>query len=680
MTSPLVTALRALPALSDAGPRRSDIVSYDNVLRIPDAADWNYKGTPLNAGAGWNTDWRNIYLRYAGGRADKLRLEWLYTYGASASLNTVLRPAYVSGAVNGFIVSSVPEPYGSRTLYGARALTRGTTNSAADVTDPTELARLLGPAPAGSTLADNMRGVSDWHVNAPFVNGILHDEALGHASVQFSYGGLSATAVQGFTGHGQAADYRTYLRSLYANDAAYNAARDAGTVPAYSAYTAHLTRQSVDYLAQQCKPRCTSLGYQLGINCFNALATEHPGTSYVCLASADYGLSELLPARYLLRAEDANSRTDRIAAEDFATAVTLRRYFAAISLHVQALRAFGKRGAYALQPPYDWVPQPTSLNGPPPTTAWTVPPRVKCMQRLGFAWLLANGASPIIPLGIFDLFIQNPGGFTSFAGYTGLNRTLWSGPVDDYADLFQWIAARGDILDDYEDAPTVMVMEPLTSNWWGPSAGQAASTSRYYKRVVDLLEPCVSARVPMAVAAVGGAVMALPISRYGVDRVLRAVKPTADNEYTDNNGTVPTGSNVVTAADFISAGVAQWSPVTVAGERDGSRPVLVNARVRRDGKAMTLHCVNTDAMDFGGGGSAHWDSGYPQGAYRAARAGLVVTLKPWAWLAGKRPTVRWFSPESATQGRKLAATVTAAGLEIRLPALLEYGVIALDFA
>ena len=61
MTSPLVTALRALPALSDAGPRRSDIVSYDNVLRIPDAADWNYKGTPLNAGAGWNTDWRNIY-------------------------------------------------------------------------------------------------------------------------------------------------------------------------------------------------------------------------------------------------------------------------------------------------------------------------------------------------------------------------------------------------------------------------------------------------------------------------------------------------------------------------------------------------------------------------------------------------------------------------------------------
>jgi hypothetical protein len=224
-----------------------------------------------------------------------------------------------------------------------------------------------------------------------------------------------------------------------------------------------------------------------------------------------------------------------------------------------------------------------------------------------------------------------------------------------------------------------MVIEPLTNQWWGPSAGQAASTSRYYKRVVDLIEPCITARVPVAVAAVGGAVMALPISRYGVDKVLRAVKPTADSEYTDNNGTVPTGANVVTAATLIGDGVAQWAPVSVSGERDGSRPVLVQPRVRRDGKAMTLHCINTDAMDFGGGGSAHWDTAYPQGAYRAARAGLVVTLKPWAWLAGKRPTVRLYSPEAATQGRELASIVTPTGLEIRLPALLEYGVISLDF-
>lgn len=678
MVARLVLASRALPVVPDAGPRRSDIVSYDNISRIANASDWNYKGTPLNSAQGWNTDWRNSFTRYAAGRADKFRCEWIYTYSESASLNTALRPSFMTGAVNGYIVSTVPEPYGSRKLYGTRALTRGTTNSGTDVTNPVEVARLLGPAPGGTTLDFNMRGVSDWAAQGGF-NGILHDEVFGHAQAQYSYGALSATASDGFTGHGSAVNYTTYLRGLYANDAAYAAARDAGTVPAYSLYTVHIAKQCLTYMSEQIKPRASALGMQVGINCFQALPTEHPGTSYLALGVSDYAVSELLPVQYGQSAVIASHRAERIACEDFTVAANVRQYFGSIALHVSSVRGYGRRGAYALQPTLEWIPAPTVTDGPPPTTAWTIPPKVKTAQRTGFAWILALGASPVLPLGVFDLFLQETS-FTKYSGYTGLNRTLWSGPIDDYKDLFTWIANNAAILDDFDDAPSVIVAEPMTANFWGPSGASAASTARYYKRVVDLCTPLAKARVPFVVCPVGGDISRLPLSRYTLANALRVVKPTTDSEYTDVFAEIPTGSNVVDLATLMGGDLTQFAPVSVTGERDTNLPVLVNPRVRKDGKALALHCINTDAVDFAGGAGTHHESGAPPGVYRSARSGLVVTLKPWAWLTSKKPVVTWYSPEAGSQGQQLNASVTTAGLEIKLPALLEYGVVLCEFS
>lgn len=676
MVARLVLQMQSLPLVPDAGPRRSDIVSYDNISTVIVNTDWNYKGGPQNSTAGWNTDWRNTHIRYAGTRADKMRLEWSYTTTEALSLNASMRPAYMSGTVNGYITAIVPEPYGTRTLYGARALTRGTTNAGTDVTAPEELARLLGPAPGGSTLKPHMRGVEDWASQG--FTAILHDEVFGHSNAQYSYGALSFTASEGFTGHGSAVNYTTYLRGLYANDAAYAVARDAGTVPGYQAYTVHLAKQALDYLGNKSRAKARTFGMQFGINCFQALPTEHPGTSYVALMYADYAVSELLPTGYFLSADKTLARSDRLAGESFTIAARWQGYFAAISLHLSAFRGYGRRGAYALQPPVDWMPAPTVADGPPPTTAWAVPPKVKAAQRLGFAWVVALGASPVLPLGVFDLALQEPA-FTKYTGYTGSNRTLWSGPVDDYKDLFQWIANSAAILDDYEDAPSILVAEPFTSNWWGPSGVAAASTGRYYQRVVGLCLPLTLARVPFVFAPVGGQLSQLPQSRYQFANAMRVVKPTADIEYTDNASTVPVGANVVDQATLLAGDLTQFAPVSVTGERDTNYPLLVNARVRKTGSAMTLHCINTDACDFATG-AAHHDSGAPAGVYRSARSGLVVTLKPWAWLANKRPVVTWHSPEAAIQGQPIATSVTDAGLSIKLPALLEYGVIHLDFS
>lgn len=680
-------AARVMPALSERGPRHSDIVAYDNMGSVYDASLVRYKGSPLNSAAGWNTGRSSIYQRFAGQYAHKYRAEWSYTFTQAGYLQADMRPAFVSGAVNGYIsppvLSALPES-GTYQLYGARAMNGS--NAASNYLKNPDLARLLGPSSIVLTVP-NMGGVADQaqavtNGAAYAFNGVLHDATFELASSLFFYGSFGPELEAGFVPSGQSAgfSYSTYLKGVYANQAAYNAARDIGAVPFYSEYNAHLTRACLSYLTGQCLPRCREFGLSLAVNAYNSLPTEHASSGMLALMQVDYGVSELLPF-YFAYTTVANSKTDRLYAEDFGTAIRYRWSLASSAFTMASATGVGKRNAVAYHPPIEWVPQPVgwpTTGGAPPAAAWTIPPKVRSQQRILTGLALAFGNSPVIPLGVYDLAESTPSQFTSFLGYTGVNRLLWSGPADDYRDVFQWIAQMAHILDEFVAAPTVLLVEPLVST---VLTGANYGASQIYGRVTNTIEPLMLANVPFGVACIGGAFSQRSIAEYDTSSVRAVVKMGADADYTNNSAAVPTGANVITQAALVAGDLSQWSPVIVTGARDAANyPLLVIPRVRSDGLAMALHCLNTDAVDFTAGSGTHHESGKPPGVYRSPRAGLTVTLKPWAWLQRRRPRVTWYSPEAGVQGVELGALITSAGLEVRLPALLEYGVVLLEFA
>lgn len=677
-------AAQVMPALSALGPKHSDIVSYDNMGSIFSPTLWRYKGSPLNASAGWNTARASVFARYCGQWANKLRCEWSYTFVEAGYVQTDIKPAFVSGSVNGYItppvLSALPAS-GTRKLYGTAAMNGA--NAAANYLADPDLQRLLGPSAIVLTVP-NMGGVADQAAAvtngaaAPF-QGVLHDTTFELASSLFYYGSFAPELEAGFVPAGQSAGfgYTAYLKGVYANQATYDAARDIGAVPYYAEYRDHLTRACLRYLTTQCLPRCRDFGLSLAVNAYNSLPTEHSSSGILALMQVDYGVSELLPFQWAYTTA-ANSKTDRLYAEDFAVPARWRSTIACAAYIMMSAAGVGKRNAVAYHPPVEWIPQPTSALGPPPTTAWTLGDKVRTQQRVLAATALACGNSPVVPLGVYDIAEAYPTQFTSFTGYTGVNKLLWSGPVDDYKDFFQWVGQSAHLLDDFCAAPAVLLVEPMLSV---VVTGASYGASQLYSRVTTAIEPIMTARVPVSVAIVGGALSARAISNYDTTKVRLVVKMASDATYTANNSAIPTGANVTDLATFLAGDLTRYAPVSVTGERDGANyPLHVNPRVRSDGQAMVLHCINTDACDFAAGGGSHHESGKPLGAYRAARAGLVVTLKPWAWLANKRPRVTWWSPEAAMQGNALSALVTSSGLEIRLPALLEYGVVLLEFA
>lgn len=679
----MLDAIRVLPAMGAIGPRLSDIVFYDNMDSVQVAGIWKHKGSPLNSAAGWNTGRSSMYQRHTGQYAHKTRCEWSYTHAEADWVRQDMRPYYMSGAINGYTSPSalaLDAEYGVFTLYGVRALTRGTSNSATNIARPKDLQRLIGPAAGGTSLKPHMRGVVDW--SAQGFNGVLHDEAMGLAGAPFSYGGYGPLEEAGFVPSGQSAgfSYQNHLKGLYANDVAAAAARDAGAMPFYNAYGAHLIAKCYRYLVDTYRRTCDAQGVACAVNSYTCLPTEHPSTGFLQMTIADYGVSELRSAFWADSGDAANAKTDRNTGEDFATAATWVNNFGCAAYQMLTIQGLGKRNAVAFHPPIDWVPQPSSLNGPPPATAWTVPPRVKTQQRLMAGWALSLGTSPVVPMGVFDIFITQPTAYTAYSGYTGNDQVLWYGPVDDYKDLYQWVAQAGEILDDYKAAPQVLLVEPVTDAVWSPATGAAASTGRIYDRSVNVAAVLAKARVPFGIASVGGALVQRSLTAYSTSLARVVVKAAPDAEYTSAGAAIPSGSNVISIATLLAGDLTQYAPVSVTGERDTAFPLLVTPRVRSDGLSMTLHCLNLDSMDFAAGAGTHHESGKAPGVYRSARSGLVVTLKVWAWLQNKRPRVTWWSPEATTQGRELSALVTTTGIQIRLPALLEYAVVVLDFA
>lgn len=677
-------ASRVMPEISAIGPRHSDIVFYDNMGSIFNAAHWRYKGSPLNSAAVWNTGRSSVFARYVGQYAHKTRNEWSYTFLEAGYVQADIYPYHVSGSIQGYTsppVRASDPTSGGFQLYGTPALNG--TNGVNDVSGPPDLTRLLGPSAIANT-TPNMAGVADQAQAQSYgatraFNGVHHDNPTELQSSQYYYGSFSARLEAGFVPAGQSSgfSYSTYLKGVYADQAAYNAARNIGAVPYYAEYGTHLMTICLDYLRNKCLPRCREFGLSFSTNGYNSLPSEHTQVGLMALKHADYGVSELVPFYWVITL-DANAKTDRLYAEDFAVPQRWRATLACASYIMLTASGYGKRNAVAFHPPIEWVPQPSSANGPPPVTAWAIGPKIRTQQRTLCAMALACGNSPVVPLGVYDLFLGYPAAFPAYSGYTGLNAPQWSGPVDDYADFFQWIAKSSDVLDGFVASPTVLLAEPLTSTIM---TGSTYGASRVYDRTVNTLDPLMSARVPYAIASVGGYFNRRSLSEYDTSNVLAVVKMSSDGTYTSNYGAVPVGTNVITQATLMAGDLTKYAPVAVTGERDTSYPLLVIPRVRSaDRLAMTLHCINTDAVDFAAGAGVHHESGKPPGVYRSARSGLVVTLKPWAWLTGMRPRVTWWSPEAAMQGNDLSALVTSTGLEIRLPALLEYGVVLLEFS
>lgn len=686
MTTESIMALasRVMPSISALGPRHSDVVFYDNMGSIFNASHWRYKGSPLNSAAAWNTGRSSVFARYIGQYAYKMRAEWSYTFLEAGYVQADVYPYFVSGSIQGYAsppVRAVDPTSGGFQLYGQPALNGS--NGVNDISGAPDLTRLLGPSAIAAT-TPNMAGVADqaqavtYGSARPF-NGVHHDNPTELQSSQYYYGSFSPRLDAGFVPSGQSPGfvYSTYLKGVYQDQAAYNAARNIGAVPYYAEYGTHLMTICLDYLRNKCLAKCRELGLSLSCNGYNSLPSEHTQVGLMALKEADYGVSELVPFYWVVTL-DANAKVDRLYAEDFAIAQRWRANAASASFIMLTATGYGKRNAVAFHPPIEWVPQPVSTNGPPPSTAWTIAPKVKTQQRVLCALALACGNSPVVPLGVYDLFLGYPAAFPDYSGYTGLNAPLWSGPVDDYADIFQWIAQRADILDDFVEAPTVLLVEPLTNVIMTASTYGA---SRIYDRVVNTLEPLLSARVPYAIAPIGGYFNRRSLSEYGATNVRAIVKMSSDATYTSNYGAIPTGTNVITQAALMAGDLTQYSPVTVSGERDTSYPLLVMPRIRAaDRLAMALHCINLDSVDFTAGVGTHHESGKPPGVYRSARSGLTVTLRTWAWLARRKPRVTWYSPEIAAQGVQLKTIIVAAGLQISLPSILEYGVILLDFA
>lgn len=629
---------------------RSDVICYDNLTRVADAAAWAFNGGPNNNGTYTGaTGWQALLKAYAGTRSDKLRFEWSYSISNLVALGAAVPSAKrLGGCING-LVNNVQalSSFGARTLYGSRYAHIGGPNSLADVSDPAERARLLGDDPNADSYSDNMRGIGNWPTG---VKVMLHDDGACMWASHTAGGSFRSTTWAGFSGHGLSQDYGAYLRTLYADDAAYAAARTAGTVPSYFPEARQWLLESVTAWHGIAANRAHTQGMEYVANIAGVVPNKHPQTAYAAVASAiDYGMCELAWQNYTREGSAARFVSDRAVAENLSDATTLRRMFASMALSAITMRGSGRRATFAVYPLIEWIPPKSGgASSPPVSTSYTVPTKVERHQRISWAWLQALGCPSIIPAYIYDEAMDTAE--YGYTGYTGNNKPSFYMPPANAVGWFEWVAQRGNELDDFDLAATVAIVQPLDADFWRGAVDGASN--HQYNWTVNYLLPLIEAQVPFVILPVDSSI-GYPLSGYDLTKY-RAV-------ITASNNTLA-----------LPGGLSDLAPVTVSGASDSTRPVFCVPRIDRARNRLALHVVNTHSCDYAASSGA--------GGPGTTQTTITLALKPWAMLTRTIKAARWYSHESTTQGSPVRLRTDDKGAVLTLPAFLEGGVVVLDFA
>lgn len=641
----LSTISAGMPTERASSLLRSDVPSYDNLGRIRDASMWSYNGGPnLQGSYVGSSAWLSLLNDYCPTRPDKRRYEWSYSMSGADAVASALSPKRVGGCINGYVTgdASVAQ-FGSRTLWGARWVNVVAPNSFADPTDASEQARLLGDDPNASAYPENMRGISNW---AGRVSIMLHDDPTCVWATHSSGGSFRDSTDVGFAAYGTGS-YRAYLRSLYPTDADYDAARAAGTVPLYREYRQHLLAKDLAW-HQMAGARARSLGMEYVLNVTCPMPTKHPQTPFALVKAVDYGMCEMAWQNYSREGTASRMPSDRAVAENLSDATTLRNMFASLALSALSMRGAGRRPTFCIYPLIDWVPpKVTSAHDSPPiTTAYTIPAKVALHQRIAWAWMQALGCPSIIPAGVADEATGDIVGY-GFPGYVGNIKPLYYMDPAQASPWFNWVANSGDILDSFDLAATVAIVQPLSTDFWrGASDGVSNS---HWRWVNDYCRPLIEANVPFVILPVDDS-LGMPLSGYDLSRFRSVI-------YASNNILTLPGS------------LTDLAPITVSGATDATRPVMCVPRIDRAARRLALHVVNANSANYSGSGSAN-----------AAQSAITLKLKPWAMLTRRVTACRWYSHETATQGITNPFTRSHDGITVSVPAFVEAGVVMLDFA
>lgn len=647
----LATVNAGMPALRACSLANSDVVCYDNLTRVAESDKWTYNGGPnLNATYTGATGFIGLVSAYSS-RTDKTRFEWSYSMANSVALAAAKPVKMLGGNING-LVNDVPAltPFGARNLYGTRYYHAGTLNSLADVSNTAERARLLGDDPAAATYSDNMRGISNWRAYSALFKTMLHDDPACMFASHTGGGSFVSSTWAGFSGYGSGLEYGAYLRTLYADDTAYATARGNSTVPSYVAARAWLF-STVYAWHGVARARAISLGMEYAINVANPLPTKHPQGPYPMVSNADYGLCELawqLPWR---EGTVARYPADRALAETVTDATTLRRGLASQAMFAAVMRGSARRAAFAVWPLIDWIPPKSGGAGSAPvTTPWTIPYKVAAHQKMSWAWLQGWGCPNIVPSGIYDEAAGDVAVY-GYTGYTGANKPLYYMDPTTAKPWFDWVASRADILDAFDLAATVAIVQPLGVNYWvGASDGPANNYAWVWME--SYVRPLIEAGVPFVILPVDSTI-GYPVSGYDLTKYRSTI--TAVND-----------------ALTLPGSLTDYAPVTVAGSIDGTRPVLCVPRIDRTTQRLALHVVNAHSCDYAASAGA--------GGAGTTQTAITLTLKPWAMLTRTIKGVWWHSHESSTQRLPMRVALSPQGAVITVPSFLEAGVVLVEFA
>lgn len=649
-TRPTLAVIAArMPQERACNLARSDVLSYDNLTRVADSATWTYNGGPNNnatyTGA---TGYQSLLAAYCA-RTDKMRFEWSYSIANATALAAVVKPKLIGGTING-LVNDVPalSAFGSTLLYGTRYNHIGSGNSLADVTNPAEQTRLLGDDPAAATYSDNMRGVSNWAAASASFKAIMHDDGACMFASHSAGGSFRSTTWSGFTGHGTSADYGVYLRSLYADDAAYDAARTAVTVPAYTAARQWLLERVYAWHGVAAA-RAASHGMSYALNIAGPLPTKHPQTAFAMIGNTDYVVCEL-PWQTIYREGTAGRVvSDRAAAENLSDATTLRRMFASMALYCMTTRGAARKFSFAVYPMVDWIPAKSGGASSPPSTApYTVPYKVAAQQRISWAWLQALGGPSIIPAGVYDEAPDTAA--YGYTGYTGNDKPFYYMAPATAKPWFDWVANSAGILDDFDIAATVAIVQPLGVSFWRGAVDGAGNAAWVW--MDSYVRPLVEANVPFVILPVDSTI-GYPSSAY---------------DLTKYRATATAANDVLTLPGSLS----DHAPVTVAGSSDANRPVFCVTRIDRVRQRLALHVVNAHSCDYAASAGV--------GGAGTTQSAITLTLKPWAMLTRTIKAARWYSHEATIQGAPVRLRTDDKGAILTLPAFLEAGVVVLEFA
>lgn len=624
---------------------RSDVVCYDNMTRVLDPTKWTYNGGPnLNTTYTGATGYIGLLGAYCS-RPDKMRFEWSYSQSAAIALAASLKPKLIGGNINGLVNNVTPLlAFGARTLYGVRYNHIGSGNSLADVTDPTERARLLGDDPAAATYSDNMRGISDWARASLSFKALHHDDPACMWASHTAGGSFRASTWVGFPG---GSDYTNQLRALYANDAAYDTARPLGTVPSYFIARQWLLDQVTAWHVLAAD-RAHSHGMDYSLNITAPLPTKHPQMPYALVGSADYGMCELAWQTMWREGTSGRYVTDRAAAETLTDATTLRRMFATMALHAMVMRGAARKFTFAVWPLLDWIPAKSGGAGSAPSTApYTIPYKVAAQQRIGWAWCQALGGPSIIPAGIYDEAAGDQAEW-GYTGYTGDSKPFYYMAPATAKPWFDWVANNPDILDPFDACPTVAIVQPMGTAFWRGSSDGASNTAWVW--MDSYVRPLVEANVPFVILPLDAA-MGYP--SHDTSKYMAVVTASAD-------------------ALTLPGSLSSYAPVTVAGSSDANRPVFCTTRIDRARQRLAIHVVNSHSCDYAASAGV--------GGVGTTQSAITLTLKPWAMLTRTIKAARWYSHEATTQGVPVRLRTDDKGAVLSLPAFLEAGVVVLDFA